>query len=123
MLTPAERHTMLVGEIIKTPLIVQRLLYGPAKVGQFLRGEESMFWRTLSRAGAAFGAGALAFPGRRNTARQNRTRPPPCMRWRGPCLATLRQVGQLPGLPGLAGRPLVPCTRSRYRFPGSSHVP
>jgi len=25
--------------------------------------------------------------------------------------------------PGPAGRPLVPCTRSRYRFPDSSHVP
>jgi len=72
---------------------------------------------------AAVGAGALAFPGRRNTARQNRTRPPPCMRWRGPCLATLHQVSQLPGLPGPAGLPLVPYTRSRYRFPGSSHVP
>ena len=48
---------MPAGEIIKTPLIVQRLLYRPAKVGQFLRGEESMFLRTLSRAGAAFGVG------------------------------------------------------------------
>jgi len=63
MLTSAERHTVLVGEIIKTPLIVQCLLYRPPKIGQFLRGEESMFLRTLSRAGAAFGVGALAFPG------------------------------------------------------------
>jgi hypothetical protein len=57
MLTPAERHTMPAGEIIKTPLIGQRMLYCPAKVGQFLRGEESMFLPTLSRAGAAFGVG------------------------------------------------------------------
>jgi hypothetical protein len=63
MLAPAERHTMPAGEIIKTPLIVQHLLYRPAKVGQFLRGKESMFLRTLNRAGAAFGVGALAFPG------------------------------------------------------------
>jgi len=76
-----------------------------------------------------------------------RTRPPPCMRWRGPCLAAshqvsrlpslpcaapggrlpglpaLGQVGRFPGLPGPAGRPPVPCTRGKYRFPGSSHVP
>ena len=45
------------------------------------------------------------------------------MRWRGPFLATLRQVSQLPGLPDPAGRPPVPCTRGKYRFPGSSHVP
>ena len=55
--------------------------------------------------------------------RQNRARPPPCMRWRGPCLATLGQVSQLPGLPDPAGRPLVPCTRDRYRFPDLCHVP
>jgi hypothetical protein len=39
MLAPAERHTVPAGEIIKTPLIVQHLLYRPAKVGQFLRGK------------------------------------------------------------------------------------
>ena len=31
--------------------------------------------------------------------------------------------GQLPGLPGLADRPLVPCIRGMYRFPEFSHVP
>ena len=54
---------------------------------------------------------------RNDLCRYNRARPPPCMRWRGPCLATLCQVSQLPGLPGPAGRPLVRCTRGRYRFP------
>jgi hypothetical protein len=49
MLAPAERHTTPVGEIIKTPLIVQCPLYRPAKVGQCLRGEESMFLPVLSR--------------------------------------------------------------------------
>jgi hypothetical protein len=39
MLAPAKRHTVPAGEIIKTPIIVQHLLYRPAKVGQFLRGK------------------------------------------------------------------------------------
>jgi hypothetical protein len=64
MLAPAERHTMLIGEIIKTPAYRSAPALPPAKVGQFLRCEESMFLRTLRRAGAAFGVGALAFPGK-----------------------------------------------------------
>ena len=40
-----------------------------------------------------------------------------------PGLPALGQVGRLPGLPDPAGRPPVPCTRGKYRFPGSSHVP
>ena len=92
---------------------------------------ESMFLRTLRRAGAAFGAGRAVMlngcspllPAGIAPVRYNRARPPPCMRWRGPCLATLGQVSQLPGLPDPAGRPLVPCTRDRYRFPDLCHVP
>jgi hypothetical protein len=57
MLAPAERHTMPAGEIIKPRLSFSALLYRPAKIGQFLRAAESMFLRTLSRAGAAFGVG------------------------------------------------------------------
>ena len=110
---------MPAGEIIKPRLSFSALLYRPAKVGQFLRGEESIFLRTLSRAGAAFGVGRAVMlngcsrcPGRHAIAGQNRTqnrttqkrtRPPPCMRWRGPCLAAPRRVGQLPGLPSPAG--------------------
>ena len=45
------------------------------------------------------------------------------MRWRGPCLAALHQVGQLPDLPGPAGRPPMPCTRGRYRLPDRYRVP
>ena len=45
------------------------------------------------------------------------------MRWRGPCLVTQHLDSQLPGLPGSAGRPPVPCTRDRCRFPGPCHVP
>jgi hypothetical protein len=92
-----------------------------------------MFLPTLSRAGAAFGVGRAVMlngcsrcPGRRNTAGQNRTRPPPCMRWRGPCLVSPRRAGQLPGLPGTAGPPasaVHPCewpvTRSLSRPPES----
>ena len=52
-----------------------------------------------------------------------RTRPPPCMRWRGPRLASPLRGGQLPGFPGAARRPPVPGTRVRRRFPGSLHVP
>jgi hypothetical protein len=37
--------------------------------------------------------------------------------------STPHQVSQLPSLPGPAGRPLVPHTRGRYRFPDSYHVP
>ena len=54
---------------------------------------------------------------------QNGTRPPPCMRWRGPCPASPRSVGQLPGLPGVACRPPGPVTRAKDQFPDSSHVP
>ncbi len=90
------------------PLIVQRLLYRPAKVGQLQCAEGINALTDVKRAGAAFGVGRavmpqgmlFAVPGRRTTAGQNRTRPPPCMRCRGPCLATLCQVSQLPGLPG-----------------------
>jgi len=53
---------------------------------------------------------------------QNATRPPPCMRWRGPCLASPHQIGQFPGLPGAARRPPVPSTRKKYRSPGHSRV-
>jgi hypothetical protein len=49
---------------------------------------------------------------------QNATRPPPCMRWRGPCLASPPRIGQLPGLPGAARRPPAPDTRAIHRFPG-----
>jgi len=35
---------------------------------------------------------------RRSEIGQNRTRPPPCMRWRGPCLAASHQVSRLPCL-------------------------
>jgi hypothetical protein len=44
MLAPAGRRNN------QNPLPVQCLLYRPAKVGQFLRGEESMFLLVLSRA-------------------------------------------------------------------------
>ena len=54
---------------------------------------------------------------------QNRTRPPPCMRWRGPGPASPRSAGQLPGLPGVACRPPGPVTRAKGQFPDSSHVP
>ena len=53
----------------------------------------------------------------------NTTRPPPCMRWRGPCLATSHQALQLPGSPGITRRPPVPKTRVTCRFPGTSRVP
>jgi hypothetical protein len=33
------------------------------------------------------------------------------------------RVSRFPGFPSTAGRPPVPYTRVRYRFPGSSHVP
>ena len=39
---------------------------------------------------------------------QNTTRPPPCMRWRGPRLATSRSARRLPGSPGVTRRPPVP---------------
>jgi hypothetical protein len=57
---------------------------------------------------------------------QNGTRPPPCMRWRGPCLVSPRRAGQFPGLPGTAGPPASavypyqrPVTRSEARPPES----
>jgi hypothetical protein len=53
----------------------------------------------------------------------NRTRPPPCMRWRGPCsTCRSRRAGCL-AAPAPAGRPPGPATRVRSRFPGSFHVP
>ncbi len=48
---------MPAGEMIKPRLSFSALLYRPAKVGQFLRSEESMFLPTLSWAAAAFGVG------------------------------------------------------------------
>ena len=65
-----------------------------------------------------------ASPGR-ITAGQLVAQPFPCAAPddRLPGLPILSQVGRLPGLPGPAGRPPVPCTRLRYRFPGPSHVP
>jgi hypothetical protein len=41
----------------------------------------------------------------------------------GPCPASPRQPGQLPGLAGTARRPPVPGARTKGRSPGSSHVP
>ena len=54
---------------------------------------------------------------------QNATRPPPCMRWRGPCLASPHGSGQLPGLPSAARRPPGPDTRAISRSPGSFSRP
>ena len=54
---------------------------------------------------------------------QNTTRPPPCMRWRGPCLAASHPARQSPGSPGATRRPPVPETRVMCRFPGTSRVP
>ena len=62
-------------------------------------------------------------PGKTGRVGQNETRPPPRMRWRGPCQAAPHRVGQLPGLPCTAGLPPVPATRQRPRFPGFFHVP
>ena len=62
-------------------------------------------------------------PGKNGRVGQNETRPPPRMRWRGPCQAAPRRVGQLPGFPRTAGLPPVPATRQRPRFPGFFHVP
>ena len=65
-----------------------------------------------------------ASPGR-ITPGQPVARPFPCAAPgdRLPGLPMLSQVGRLPGLLGPTGRPPVPCTRLRYRFPGPSHVP
>ena len=122
MLAPAERHAVPAGEIFKTPLVVQRQypLYRPAEVGQFLRGKGINALADVKPGGCGIrrrpcGNGQwllLSVPGRHAIAGQNRTqnrttqkrtRPPPCMRWRGPCLAAPRRVGQLPGLPSPAG--------------------
>jgi hypothetical protein len=62
-------------------------------------------------------------PGKNGRVGQNETRPPPRMRWRGPCQAAPRRVGQLPGFPRTAGLPPVPATRQRPRFPGFFHAP
>src|SRR5580704_11849105 len=101
---------MPASKIIKAPLIVQRqgLLDRPAEIGKVPALNESILLRTLSRAGAVFGVGRAVMinsllPVRNTFAGQNRARPPPCMRWRGPGPATLHQVGQLPDLPGPAG--------------------
>jgi hypothetical protein len=57
-------------------------------------------------------------PGKNGRVGQNETRPPPRMRWRGPCQAAPHRVCQLPGLPCTAGLPPVPATRQRPRIPG-----
>jgi hypothetical protein len=57
-------------------------------------------------------------PGKNPSVGQNATRPPPCMRWRGPCLASPLRSGQLPGLPSAARRPPGPDTRAINRSPG-----
>jgi hypothetical protein len=77
---------------------------------------------SLNNDGASANSG-VSLAGEDACVRQNGTRSPPRMRWRGPCPAEPYQVGRLPGFPGTAGRPPVPVTRSRRRFPGSSHVP
>ena len=42
---------------------------------------------------------------------------------RMPGLPALSRIGRLPSLSGPTGRPPVPWTRGKHRFPGSSHVP
>jgi len=100
----------------------------------------------LKATGALFGFGAghpvmldSPFPLEASLPGYNRTGPPPCMRWRGPCQATLRQVSQLPGLPDFPGRPpvsaypqLIPvsrflprprsCLRAGIRFPNGESI-
>jgi hypothetical protein len=115
----------------QTSLIIQRyaLLGCLTKVGKLLRkankcscesqGDGRAIWIRRGPCGNA----RFAVPARSTVAGYNRAGPPPCMRWRGPCQATLRQVSQLPGLPDFTGRPLVPHTRGSYRFPDPRHVP
>jgi hypothetical protein len=61
----------------------------------------------------------------RITAGQPVARPFPCAAPGGwlPSLPILSQVGRLPDFLGPASRPPARCTRLRYQFPGSSHVP
>ena len=121
VLTPAEWHAMPAGEIVEPRLSfnARACLTACRKSPSYCALRESILLRTLRRTGAAFGAGRAVMvlglssqlPARNDLCRYSRARPPPCMRWRGPCLATSYLVNQLPGFPGATGRPLVPCTR------------
>jgi len=109
----------------------------------------STFWRTLSRTGAELGAGRAVIvnslplladraqpergrdvdvcrrvgPGQNPSVEQNRARPPPRMRWRGPCLAARCEVGQFPGFPCSAGPPASTAHPCGIPVSRPSHVP
>jgi hypothetical protein len=88
---------------VPTPRQAPRDGGGPARPGS--RAPRRSRFRCGPCAGRSRGvcgwrvsACSRAGPGRVACAGQNKTRSPPCMRCRGPCLASPHQVGQSPGL-------------------------
>lgn len=82
-----------------------------------VRGVPVSYGRTRTSAFADFGrrAGVSVVGGGiwlgHNRSREQCTRPPPYMGWRGPCSTLPYQAGRLPGLPGSDGRPPGPDIR------------
>jgi hypothetical protein len=72
----------------------------------------------------AIGASAFAAmsPGKILNSGQNATRPPPCMRWRGPCCGLAAPDRPVIRPPGAARRPPAPGPVRCTGFPAHSHV-